>query len=45
MSPKHTKGPKRISFHTERCIVAASLTALIAVTMKQFYAMIYNGIG
>ena len=32
-------------FHTERCIVAASPTALIDVTMKQFYALIYNGIG
>jgi hypothetical protein len=40
------KGPKR-EFHSiiERGVVAISLTALIAVTMRQLYALICKGIG
>jgi hypothetical protein len=45
MIPEHTKGPEETSFQTEKCVVAVSLTALIAVTMKQFNALICNGIG
>jgi hypothetical protein len=30
---------------TEKCVVAVSLTVLIAVTMRQFNALICNGIG
>jgi hypothetical protein len=29
----------------EKCIVAVSLAALIAVTMRQFYALIYDETG
>jgi hypothetical protein len=39
------KDPKKYHFKIEKCIVAVSLAALIAVTMGQFYALIYDEIG
>jgi hypothetical protein len=38
------KGPKKVSFQMEKCIVVVSLAALIAMTMGQFYALICNEI-
>jgi hypothetical protein len=36
---------RKYHFKMEKCIVAVSLAALIAVTMGQFYTLIYDEIG
>jgi hypothetical protein len=36
---------RKFYFKMEKCIVAVTLAALIAVKMRQFYALIYNEIG
>jgi hypothetical protein len=39
------RAQRKYHFKMEKCIVVVSLAALIAVTMGQFYALIYDEIG
>jgi hypothetical protein len=45
MIPGQPRAQRKYHFKMEKCIVAVSLAALIAVTMGQFYALICDEIG